>query len=267
VTSFDTQFDTQLDTQIVPRSAIPQHIAIIMDGNNRWAQRRGLSGVAGHRAGVEVVRTILEACDKRGVKVLTLFAFSSENWGRPEPEVRALMALLSRYLRREAEKLHRDNIRVRFIGRRDRISTRQQRLLERAEQLTEANTGATLVLAIDYGGRWDVVDAAKRMAIQVHEGRLQPSDIDEERLNSELALGDVAPPDLCIRTGGDQRISNFLLWQFAYAELYFTERLWPDFDAAALDEALQAFASRERRFGLRGSAETDDLDARFGENL
>lgn len=253
------------DTQIAPRGAVPQHIAIIMDGNNRWAQRRGLSGVSGHRAGVEVVRTILEACDKRGVKVLTLFAFSSENWGRPETEVRALMALLSRYLRREAEKLHRDNICLRFIGRRDRLSARQQRLLQRAEQLTHANTGATLVLAIDYGGRWDVVDAARRMTIEVREGRLEPSDIDEQRLNSELALGDVPPPDLCIRTGGDQRISNFLLWQFAYAELYFTERLWPDFDTAALDEALHEFASRERRFGLRGSAETDDLEARFGE--
>lgn len=237
-----------------------------MDGNNRWAQRRGQLGVSGHRAGVEVVRTILEACKKRGVQVLTLFAFSSENWGRPESEVRALMALLSHYVRREAHKLHNDNVRLRFIGRRDRLSPRQQRLLQHAETLTADNTGATLVLAVDYGGRWDIVAAARRLALEVKEGRLEPEAITEHVFSRTLALGDLAPPDLCIRTGGDQRISNFLLWQFAYAELYFTERLWPDFDAAALDEALQAFASRERRFGLRGAAETDDLEApAFGD--
>lgn len=227
-----------------------------MDGNNRWASRAGVPGPVGHRAGVETVRGVLEACQQRGIEVLTLFAFSSENWGRPETEVRALMALFSRYLRRELEKLQRDNIRLRFIGRRDRFSPRLQRLMRRSEEQTRLNTGATLVLAVDYGGRWDVVEAARRIANQVEQGSLRASDIDEKLFHHYTCLADLPPPDLCIRTGGDSRISNFLLWQFAYAELYFTETLWPDFSAETLDAAIRDFAGRERRFGLRGEPET-----------
>ncbi len=238
------------------QNAVPKHVAIIMDGNNRWARRAGLPGVAGHRAGVEVVRKVLEACNQRGIEVLTLFAFSSENWGRPETEVRALMSLLLRYLRKEVDALHRDNVRLRFIGRRDRFSDRLQRLMERSERVTAVNTGPQLVLALDYGGRWDIADTARRLAQRVAAGTLQADHIDESCFSDAVSLGDLPPPDLCVRTGGDHRISNFLLWQMAYAELYFTEVLWPDFSELELDQALSDFCSRERRFGIRGEPET-----------
>jgi len=231
--------------------ATPKHIAIIMDGNNRWARREGLPSPAGHRAGVEAVRRALEACNQRGIEVLTLFAFSSENWGRPEAEVRALMALFSRYLRRELEKLQRDNICLRFIGRRDRFSPRMQRLMTRTETATQNNTAATLVLAVDYGGRWDLAEATKRIARQVQQGELAPEAIDTSVVQAATSLADLPEPDLCIRTGGDQRISNFLLWQFAYTELCFSPTLWPDFDAQALDDAIAEYGRRERRYGLR----------------
>ena len=234
---------------------VPRHIAIIMDGNNRWARRSGLPSAAGHRAGVEAVRRVLEACKSRGVEVLTLFAFSSENWGRPEPEVRALMALFSRYLRRELEKLQRDNIRLRFIGRRDRFSPRMQRLMARTEEATRPNTRATLVLAVDYGGRWDVTQAAKALARQVQQGSLIPDDIDASVLHAATVLSDLPEPDLCIRTGGDQRVSNFLLWQFAYTEFFFSPYLWPDFDADKVDEAIVEYGQRERRYGVRKTSE------------
>jgi len=225
-----------------------------MDGNNRWARRAGLPGPAGHRAGVEAVRGVLEACQARGVEVLTLYAFSSENWGRPETEVRALLALFSRYLRREVEKLNKDNIRLRFVGRRDRFSPGLQRLMERSEAQTRSNIKATLALAVDYGGRWDITQACQQLAAQVERGVLSVADISESRIQQTLTLGDLPPPDLCIRTGGDSRISNFLLWQFAYTELHFTDVLWPDFDEHALDRAIADFSSRERRFGRRDGA-------------
>lgn len=236
------------------QDSAPRHVAIIMDGNNRWAHREGLPGPAGHRAGVEVVRTILEACSQRGIEVLTLFAFSSENWGRPQSEVRALMALLAHYLRREIDKLMRDEVRLKFIGRRDRLSSRVQRLMERSERVTRNNQKGTLVLAVDYGGRSDIVAAAQRLAAKAATGDLSPETITEAVFNSEVALGDLPPPDLCIRTGGDTRISNFLLWQIAYTELYFTETLWPDFKTSDLDDAIADFRRRERRFGLRSQA-------------
>ena len=232
-------------------AVIPRHVAIIMDGNNRWAKREGVPGPAGHRAGVEAVREVLRACRAQGVEVLTLFAFSSENWGRPLPEVRALLALLSRYLRNEVRELHKDNLRLRFIGRRDRFSNRLQRLMRQSEHLTANNTAATLVIAVDYGGQWDIVQSARKLAEQVQAGALQPADIDDAALQAQLATGDIPPPDLCIRTGGDARISNFMLWQFAYSELYFTETLWPDFGELELARALQEYSRRERRFGLR----------------
>lgn len=230
---------------------IPKHIAIIMDGNNRWAKRRGVPGPIGHRAGADIVKGLMYACRDRGVDTLTLFAFSSENWQRPEAEVRALMALLSRYLRREIKELAADGVRIRFIGRRDRFSPRIKKLLDDSEQATAHNNSATLVLALDYGGRWDVSRAASELASDVAAGHLNAEDINEELLSSRLSLADRPAPDLCIRTGGEWRLSNFLLWQFAYAELWFTDTLWPDFSVDELDEAIAHFAGRERRYGGR----------------
>lgn len=231
--------------------SVPRHLAIIMDGNNRWARREGYPGVAGHRAGAEVVRDIISACESRGIRYLTLFAFSSENWGRPRAEVRALLALLSRYLRNEVTKLVSDGVRLRVIGRRDRFSPRLQQLIAKAEAETEAGERATLTLALDYGGRWDVAQVTQSLARDVLSGAMQLDDIDEEAISQRLATADLPDPDLCIRTAGETRISNFLLWQFAYAEFWFTEVLWPDFDETVLDLALADYAVRERRFGVR----------------
>lgn len=207
--------------------------------------------MAGHRAGAEVVREIVSACESRGIRYLTLFAFSSENWGRPRAEVRALLALLSRYLRNEVAKLVSDGVRLRVIGRRDRFSPRLQRLIARAEADTEAGERATLTLALDYGGRWDVAQVTQSIARDVLAGALQLEDIGEEAISQRLATADLPDPDLCIRTAGETRVSNFLLWQFAYAEFWFTEVLWPDFDETVLDLALADYAVRERRFGVR----------------
>ncbi|MBL6820324.1 MAG: di-trans,poly-cis-decaprenylcistransferase [Luminiphilus sp.] len=222
-----------------------------MDGNNRWARREGYPGVAGHRAGAEVVREIVSACESRGIRYLTLFAFSSENWGRPRTEVRALLALLSRYLRNEVSKLISDGVRLRVIGRRDRFSPRIQRLIAKVEAATACGDRATLTLALDYGGRWDVAEVTRSIAHDVAAGRLDPDAIDEDVISARLATADLPDPDLCIRTAGETRISNFLLWQFAYAEFWFTEVLWPDFDETVLDLALADYAVRERRFGVR----------------
>ena len=230
---------------------VPRHLAIIMDGNNRWARREGYPGVAGHRAGAEVVREIVSACESRGIRYLTLFAFSSENWGRPRTEVRALLALLSRYLRNEITKLISDGVRLRVIGRRDRFSPQLQWLIARAEGATADGDRATLTLALDYGGRWDVAEVTRSLARDVAAGRLNLDAIDEDAISARLATADLPDPDLCIRTAGETRISNFLLWQFAYAEFWFTEVLWPDFDETVLDLALADYAVRERRFGVR----------------
>jgi undecaprenyl diphosphate synthase len=232
-------------------TVVPRHVAVIMDGNNRWAKRNGLPGPAGHRAGVEAVRNILRACRHHGIEVLTLFAFSSENWGRPMPEVRALLALLSRYLRNEVRELHKDGIRLRFIGQRDRFSPRLQRLMQQSEHLTAGNTEATCVIAVDYGGQWDIAEAARKLALQVKQGELEPCDINEELIDRHVSISDLPRPDLCIRTGGDARISNFMLWHFAYSELYFTNTLWPDFGELEFARALADYSRRERRFGLR----------------
>lgn len=232
-------------------TVVPRHVAIIMDGNNRWAAREGVPGPTGHRAGVEAVREILRACQHHGVEVLTLFAFSSENWGRPLPEVRALLALLSVYLRNEVRELHRDGIRMRFIGKRDRFSARLQKLMRQAEHLTQHNTGATMVIAVDYGGRWDIAQAARKLAEQVQQGQLLPEQITPESIDAAVALSDLPAPDLCIRTGGDARISNFMLWHFAYTELYFSNTLWPDFGELEFARALADYSRRERRYGLR----------------
>ena len=222
-----------------------------MDGNNRWARREGLFGVAGHRAGAEVVRDIVSACESRDIHYLPLFVFSSENWGRPLPEVRGLLALLSRYLRSEVAKLVSDGVRLRVIGRRDRFSPALQKLIAKAEAQTQAGDRAVLTLALDYGGRWDVTDVVRSIAHDVASGQVAPEDIDEDLISQRLSTSDIPDPDLCIRTAGEARVSNFLLWQLAYAEFWFTEVLWPDFDEAVLDLALAAYAVRERRFGVR----------------
>jgi undecaprenyl diphosphate synthase len=232
-------------------TVIPRHVAIIMDGNNRWARRQGLPGAAGHRAGVEAVREVLRACRQHGVEVLTLFAFSSENWGRPQPEVRALLARLSRYLRNEVRELHSDGVRLRFMGERNRFSAGLQKLMRQSEQLTADNTAATLVIAVDYGGQWDIAQAAQKLARQVRAGSLEPEAITAELIDRSICIADLPRPDLCIRTGGDARISNFMLWQFAYTELYFTNTLWPDFGELEFARALADYSRRERRFGLR----------------
>jgi undecaprenyl diphosphate synthase len=230
---------------------VPQHIAIIMDGNSRWARGHGIASSGGHSAGMEAIRNVLRACNEHGVRVLTLFAFSSENWGRPRPEVRYLLSLFTRYLRNETLDLHKDGIRIRFIGERHRFGKRLQKLMQDAEQLTRDNSDTTLVIAADYGGQWDIARAAQRLATRVSNGELTSAEISPQVLSQQLSLADLPAPDLCIRTGGDHRISNFMLWQFAYSELYFTETLWPDFGAADLALAIEDFSGRERRFGLR----------------
>jgi undecaprenyl diphosphate synthase len=228
---------------------VPRHVAIVMDGNGRWAKQHFLPRSMGHREGVKAVRRVVESCHDQGVEVLTLFAFSSENWRRPEQEVNLLMELFLTTLRKEIKRLHEHNVRVCFIGDRHAFSDKLSMHMEQAETLTAGNTGLTLVIAANYGGRWDITQAARQLAEEVRQGRLYPEEITVERLNRRLALHELPEPDLFIRTGGEQRISNFLLWQLAYTELYFTERLWPDYDDQALREAFASFARRQRRFG------------------
>ncbi len=230
----------------------PRHVAIIMDGNGRWAEQRRLPRIAGHRAGVDVVKGVVEACGEKGIEVLTLFAFSSENWRRPEEEVGLLMGLFMTALEQQVRNLHRNNVRLRIIGERSAFAPRLQSRITEAEELTRANTGLTLVVAANYGGRWDIARAAGRIAIRAKAGELQPEDITPELFETELSIHDLPAPDLFIRTGGEKRISNFLLWQLAYTELYFTDTLWPDFDRQAFEGALASFASRQRRFGRTG---------------
>jgi undecaprenyl diphosphate synthase len=221
-----------------------------MDGNGRWAARRALPRHMGHRAGVKAVRKVVEGCARRGVEALTLFAFSSENWGRPVAEVERLMELFVEAMDREVDSLHSNGIRLRFVGDRAALKPRLLVRIGNAEQHTADNRRMTLFVALSYGGRWDIARAAQRLGERVAEGTLAPVAIDEAMLGHELELGDAPDPDLFIRTGGERRISNFLLWQLAYTELYFCDVLWPDFDDEELDRALQHFAGRQRRFGL-----------------
>lgn len=226
----------------------PSHIAIIMDGNNRWAKREGKRGIAGHRAGVERIRKVLNACREADVQALTLFAFSSENWRRPPREVEALMGLFYNYLKKEAKSLAEENVALRVIGSRDRFSKRLISAIDEAESI--ASTGeATLTIAVDYGGCWDITQAAQTLAQQVKAGLIEPEGITEEALNAHISTHHLPQLDLLIRTGGEYRISNFLLWQAAYAELYFSPVLWPDFGSKELFEAVECFRSRERRYG------------------
>lgn len=225
-----------------------RHVGIIMDGNNRWAKRTGKQGIAGHRAGVERIRDMLKACRGHGVEVLTLFAFSSENWRRPPKEVEALMGLFYSYLKKEARQLAKENVTLKVIGNRARFSDKLLRAIEEAEAIASEGD-ATLVIAADYGGRWDIAQAAQQLARAAAEGTLDPSLIDEAMLDDRISTAGLPPLDLLIRTGGELRISNFLLWQAAYAELYFSDRLWPEFGSEALDEAVADFYKRQRRFG------------------
>ncbi|PSL11944.1 undecaprenyl pyrophosphate synthetase [Marinobacterium halophilum] len=234
---------------IPPGRALPRHIAIIMDGNNRWAKERHLPGLAGHKAGVNSVRAVIECCAEQGVEALTLFAFSSENWKRPALEVKGLMQLFMHALEREVRKLARHNIRLRVVGDLSRFSPELQQRIRDAEAKTAENTGLALNIAANYGGRWDIVQAAQSLARRCVSGELSPADIDEALFAEQVCLADLPAPDLCIRTGGEQRISNFLIWQFAYAEFYFTDAYWPDFGKAELLSAMQSFLTRERRFG------------------
>ena len=225
-----------------PVKKLPQHIAIVMDGNGRWAQKRHLPRLAGHKRGVDALKTVIQACVGHGISTLTVFAFSSENWSRPTGEVSGLLELLNVALRRELAALHARGIRVRFLGSRHGLEPELCAVLDDAEQATQANQGMILNVCFNYGGRWDIVDAAARLA---EAG----TPITEASMNAALSLAPCPDPDLLIRTGDEYRLSNFLLWQCAYSELYFSPVLWPDFDAAELDLALQAYASRERRFG------------------
>ena len=232
--------------------AIPRHIAVIMDGNGRWARSRSLPRHAGHRSGVKSVRATVELAAKRGVSYLTLFAFSSENWRRPREEVSRLMSLFIEALQREVDELHRNNVRLQFVGARDQLGKGLVEKIAAAEQTTRDNDGLNLIVAVAYGGRWDITNSARILAGRVCSGEMCVEDIDDETFAAQLALGDAPDPDLLIRTGGEQRISNFLLWNLAYAELWFCDCLWPDFGEAEFDRALGHFASRQRRYGHTG---------------
>jgi undecaprenyl diphosphate synthase len=231
-------------TQVVPEVAtVPRHIAIIMDGNGRWAKKRLLPRVAGHKRGLDAAREIVTACRRQGVEYLTLFAFSTENWRRPQDEVSFLMELFLRALESEVERLDANNIRLRVVGSRERFSDSLAERIAAAEARTVGNDGLVLTIAADYGGRWDVLQAANAL---IAEGATR---LTEENLSERLSMTYAPEPDLFVRTGGEQRISNFLIWQLAYTELYFTDELWPDFDAASLDRAIASYRERERRFG------------------
>ncbi len=241
--------DAELQAALKARGEIPVHIACIMDGNGRWAKAQGKRRVSGHREGVESVRDITEACAQLGVKHLTLYTFSTENWNRPASEVSALMELLVRTLRREADRLNANDIRLRTIGDLDRLPDRGQREMAEARELTAKNERMTLNLALSYSGRWEIARAARRLAQEAVAGEIEPGDVTEELVAARLDTAAFPDPDLLIRTGGEHRISNFLLWQIAYAELYFTELFWPAFRRDALYGAIRDYQDRDRRFG------------------
>ena len=233
-------------------AAPPRHVAIIMDGNGRWARRRALPRQAGHRAGLKPVRMAVERCVELGIGTLTVFAFSSENWERPVDEVRGLMSLFVEALEREVEELHSNGVRLRFIGDRSVLNPRLTAATEAAERRTENNTSLELVVAVAYGGRWDLARAARQIAGAVAAGKLDPAEIDERMLGAHLQTSGMPDVDLLIRTGGEKRISNFLLWSIAYSEIYFSALLWPEFSVAEFDRALESYAARQRRFGRTG---------------
>jgi undecaprenyl diphosphate synthase len=228
---------------------VPQHIAIIMDGNGRWAKKRLLPRFMGHRAGVKSVENIVKHCIERNVTVLSLFAFSSENWRRPSKEVSLLMELFALSLKQQVKRLHKNNIRLRIIGDVSKFSASLQKQISQAENLTSSNSGLIINIAANYGGRWDITQSVRKLAVKVKSGEFLPEDISEEAISAGLMTAEIPEPDLFIRTGGEQRVSNFLLWQMAYTEFFFTDTLWPDFNGTELDKAISSFCQRERRFG------------------
>jgi len=246
-----TEADVASNTAERPANEVPRHIAIIMDGNHRWAKNKHLPGAAGHRAGAKNVKVVTKCCADHGVKYLTLFAFSTENWSRPSREVNLLIELMRGVLEDDVEELHESNVKLSIIGDRSAFARDLQALMLDAEALTRDNDGMTLSIAINYGGRWDIAQAARKIGEEVAAGNLDPALIDESSVEERLSLAGLPGPDLCVRTGGDRRISNFLLWDFAYTELYFTESFWPDFDDAQLGTAIEDYATRQRRFGRR----------------
>ncbi len=235
------------------KAVVPRHVAIIMDGNGRWAQARGLPRTEGHRKGMEAVRRIIRHASHRGLDQLTLYSFSSENWRRPAEEVGFLMGLLKFFIRRDLAELHAENVRVKVIGEREGLPVDIAGLLDEAESLTRANTGLTLAIAFNYGGRQEIVGAVRALAEKVARGEISPQDIDADAIDAELHTAAMPEPDLVIRTSGEKRLSNFLLWQAAYSELVFSPVLWPDFDEAAFDAAILEYNARERRFGGVGA--------------
>ncbi|MEA3173069.1 MAG: undecaprenyl diphosphate synthase [Gammaproteobacteria bacterium] len=239
----------------------PQHVAIIMDGNGRWARSRGMPRVAGHRASVKVVRKVIEECARLNVRYLTLFAFSSENWRRPPDEVGMLMGLFLDALVREVAELHKNQVRMRFIGDRSALGSELTERMREAEELTAGNTGLGLMVAVAYGGRWDIAQACRRLALEAAAGQLIAAEISEAQIAARLALAGIPDPDLLIRTGGEQRISNFLLWNLAYTELYFSAALWPEFSPQHLQSAFDFYAQRERRFGKTSDQVAVKVDA------
>ena len=228
---------------------LPRHVAIIMDGNGRWAQQRKLPRTAGHQAGVKAVREVVEFCGHKGIRALTLFAFSRENWNRPESEIGSLMELFLKALKRQADSLAENQVRLHFVGDREVFSAELQKHMASAEEKTAGNEGMDLAVAMNYGGRWDIVQAARFLGKRIEAGELRADQIDAGLLGAQMSLAGLPEPDLFIRSGGDQRISNFMLWQLAYTELYFTEVLWPDFGPDEMEKALTAYAGRQRRFG------------------
>lgn len=230
-------------------SSVPKHIAVVMDGNGRWAKKRFLPRTAGHKAGVKATRTLVENCARHGVEALTIFAFSSENWSRPEKEVSSLMSLFVTTLDSEVKRLNQKNVRIRFIGDRERFSKKLQDSIAGSEALTSNNTGLNLNIAANYGGRWDIVNTCKKIANKVLSGEISENDITENLFSNEINPDKLPDPDLLIRTGGESRISNFLIWHLAYTELYFSDVLWPDFNSQELEKSLEWFSTRQRRFG------------------
>ena len=241
-----------IDSVLIAENPNPRHIAIIMDGNGRWAQKRLMPRILGHHAGVKAVRKIVEYCAKSGIEVLSLFAFSSENWRRPQDEVNLLMDLFMATLQSEVDKLDDNNIRLKIIGDKSAFSEKLQARILAAEAQTANNAGLTLVIAANYGGRWDITQALQRISLAIQQGELAPQDISEQLINQYLVTADLPEPDLFIRSGGEERISNFLLWQLAYTEFYFTDVLWPEFDQDVLEQAIISFKTRQRRFGHTG---------------
>ncbi|HEY9201179.1 MAG TPA: isoprenyl transferase [Gammaproteobacteria bacterium] len=243
---------TSIKSGNITETENPRHIVVVMDGNGRWARQRHLPRTAGHHAGVKSTRKVVEACIREKIQALTLFAFSSENWKRPEQEVSSLMELFVSTLQTEVKSLHQQNVRVRFVGECSAFSEKLQQRIKTATELTQNNNGLQLNIAVNYGGRWDIANACQKIAEKVQRGELNPADINAQLVNEQVCLSELPEPDLFIRTGGEKRISNFLIWQLAYTELYFTDVLWPDFSEQHFVDALDWYVGRQRRFGKTG---------------